>query len=93
MRYGFRFAENIRIKLPWTPFMPELVRIRFTRIPPARDLEYFAMRYIRLNGVYEVPLEMAAELVEFGFASLARASGRVDEFGTPGPLPDDDISE
>ena len=69
--------------------MPELVRIRFIRIPPARDLEYFALRYIRLNGVYEVPLTIAAELVESGFASLGHDSDPLYDFSTPKPLPDD----
>lgn len=26
-------------------------------------LEYFALRYLRVNGVYEVPLELAKDLV------------------------------
>lgn len=46
----------------------EVIRIRLIRLPFARDLEYFALRFLRLNGVYAVPLELAKDLVEFGYA-------------------------
>jgi hypothetical protein len=71
--------------------MPDLVRIRFTRIPHPRDLEYFALRYIRLDGVYEVPVDLAAELVEFGYASLGNASEPLNDLSAVRPqVPDVD---
>ena len=47
----------------------EVIRIQLTRLPSARDLEYFALRYLRVNGLYDVPLELAKELIEFGHAT------------------------
>ena len=53
---GVRMADN-------------LINIRLHRLPSARDLEYFALRYLKVNAVYAVPLEVAKDLVEFGYAS------------------------
>ena len=46
-----------------------LIRIRLQRLPSPRDLEYFALRYLKVNGVYDMPLQVANDLVEFGYAS------------------------
>jgi hypothetical protein len=46
----------------------DLVRVRLTRLPPARDLEYLVLRYLRVNGIYVVPLSLAVDLVELGYA-------------------------
>ena len=46
----------------------DVIRIQLTRLPSARDLEYFALRYLRVNGRYDVPLELAKDLIEFGCA-------------------------
>jgi len=46
----------------------DVIRIQLTRLPSARDLEYFALRYLRVNGLYDVPLELAKDLIEFGHA-------------------------
>ena len=41
----------------------EKVRVRLTRLPLAKDVQYFALRYLRVNGVYEVPLGLAHDLI------------------------------
>jgi hypothetical protein len=50
------------------------MRIRLTRLPPPRDLEYLTRRYFRVDGVSDAPLLFATQLVELGFASLADES-------------------
>ena len=47
----------------------DMIRIRITRLPSARDLEYFALRYLKVDGIYEVPLELANDLIEFECAT------------------------
>ena len=47
----------------------DVIRIRLTRLPSARDMEYFALRYLRVNGIYELPLELAKDLIEFECAT------------------------
>jgi hypothetical protein len=42
----------------------ETIRVRLMRLPRAKDFEYFALRYLRVNGVYEVPLGLAHDLIE-----------------------------
>ena len=54
--------------------MSNLTRIRLTRLPSARDLEYLVLRYLQVDGVYDVPAEMATELIGFGCASCADGS-------------------
>ena len=46
----------------------DVLRVRLTRLPSPRDLEYFALRYLKVNGIYELPLEVAKDLVDFGYA-------------------------
>jgi hypothetical protein len=48
--------------------MSNLTRIRLTRLPAARDLEYLVLRYLQVDGVYEVPTQVANDLIEFGYA-------------------------
>jgi hypothetical protein len=66
-----------------------MIRIRLTRLPSTRDLEYFALRYLELNGVYEVPLEMAKDLIEFGYATPSGASQPLSRFGDVREIPED----
>jgi hypothetical protein len=61
--------------------MASLARVRLIRIPTPRDLEYFVRRYMKLNGVYEVPLEVAKDLIEFGYASPDDSAASVSDFG------------
>ena len=57
----------------------DLMRIRLTRLPSPRDLEYLTRRYLRLNGVYDAPSVFASALVELGYASLTDESEPVTE--------------
>jgi hypothetical protein len=45
-------------------------RIRLTKCVSRTDLEYFALRYVRLGEIYDVPAALARELVKFGYAAL-----------------------
>jgi hypothetical protein len=51
-----------------------IIRIRIAQLPNARDLEYLALRYVRVSGVYNVPLALAHDLIESGCASAASDS-------------------
>ncbi len=48
--------------------MTTLMRVRLTQLPTARDLEYLVLRYLKVDGVYDVPLHVAHDLIEFGCA-------------------------
>jgi hypothetical protein len=54
--------------------MTDLIRIRLTALPSARDLEYLVLRYLLVNGIYEAPVAIACELIELGCASLVDSS-------------------
>ena len=43
-------------------------------------MEYLSLRYLRVNGVYDVPLLMAHDLIEFGCAEHARESAPLSDF-------------
>jgi hypothetical protein len=60
--------------------MASFARVRLIRMPPPRDLEYFVHRYIKRNGVYEVPLEVAKDLIEFGYASPEDSAASISDF-------------
>jgi hypothetical protein len=65
------------------------IRIRLTRLPSARDLEYFALKYLRLNGIYEVPLELAKDLIEFDYAMPSDGSEPLTSLGDARNLEED----
>lgn len=56
-----------------------LIRIRLVQRPSPRDLEYFALHYFRLRGVYDVPLELANDLIQFGYAVVEDSSSPVTD--------------
>jgi hypothetical protein len=65
------------------------IRIRLIRLPSARDLEYFALKYLRLNGIYEVPLELAKDLIEFDYAMPTDGSEPLTSLGDARNLEED----
>ena len=66
-----------------------VVRIRLTRLPSPRDLELFALKYLSVPGVYEVPLELAKDLVEFGYAMPSDGSEPLSDISDVPTLPED----
>ena len=70
--------------------MPQhVIRIRLSRLPSVRDLEFFALRYLKVNGVYEVPLELAKDLVEFGYAMPSDGNDPLTTIGDVPNFPED----
>jgi hypothetical protein len=49
--------------------MSNVKRIRLTRVPAPRDLEDLSLRYLRINGVYDVPTSLANDLMEMDCAT------------------------
>ena len=47
------------------------LRVRFTKQPTPRDLEFFALRFLELGETYEVDAQMAMFLVQWGYAVFA----------------------
>jgi hypothetical protein len=47
------------------------VRVRLTKRPTARDLEFFALRFLDIDETYEVDGQLATYLVEWGYAVFA----------------------
>ena len=66
----------------------EVIRIRLTHLPSVRDLEYFALRYLTVNGVYETPLLVAQDLIEFGYAEHVDGTATSTDI-EPFDVPDD----
>jgi hypothetical protein len=62
---------------------PELIPVRLTRFPSRNDWEFLSLRYLRVNGVYLVPVALASDLIEIGCAALADGSAPLTEVGEP----------
>ena len=45
--------------------MSNLTRIRLTRLPSARDLEYLVLRYLQVDGVYDADPKLHASATRF----------------------------
>lgn len=69
--------------------LKHVIRIHLTRLPSARDFEFFALKYLKVNGVYEVPLEMAKDLIEFGYAMPADGTDPLNSIGEVGDIQED----
>ena len=68
--------------------MTDTMRIRLSRLPSARELEYMALRFVKSDGVYDVPLPFAFLLMDLECASRAELSDALTDFIDL--LPDDD---
>ena len=69
--------------------MANVTRIRLTQVPAPRDLEYLSLRYLRINGVYDLPTSVAVDLMDLGVATLVDGEP-VSDFE---PFSPDDINE
>jgi hypothetical protein len=54
-------------------------RIRLLRYPAARDMEFFARRFLQIGETYEVNGHLATYLVDWGLAAFAPQERSEDE--------------
>ena len=66
-----------------------VIRIRLTSLPSPRDMEFFALKYLSVNGYYEVPLELAKDLVEFGYAMPNDGNDPISSISEVQDIPED----
>jgi hypothetical protein len=55
------------------------VRVRLTQQPTARDLEFFALRFLEVGETYLVEGQMATFLVQWGYAEFVRDEDADDD--------------
>jgi len=73
--------------------MSNLIRIRLRQLPSARDLEYLVLRYLKVDGVYDVPVQVAHDLIQFGYASPGDGSEPLSGFVDGLPHDDEDYDD
>jgi len=56
-------------------------------------LEYLVLRYLKVDGVYDVPVQVAHDLIQFGYASPGDGSEPLSGFVDGLPHDDEDYDD